>query len=158
MHSVQGGAGIFDLVNVSDLARRTEDTLALIRSRKMIPTPERVRVLLNATGQLRELIQDPEVNNHIDITRVMSALSRLLTENREGSVNGTISVIRQERRSGRQLRMLLAEDDFASRLMLQSFLSRYGECHAATNGKEAVDTVRFGLERGQRYDLICMTS
>ena len=52
--------------------------------------------------------------------------------------------------------MLLVEDDFASRLLLQTFLSRYGECHVAVNGREAVEAVRSVLERGQRYDLICM--
>src|ERR1700761_8720348 len=54
------------------------------------------------------------------------------------------------------LRMLLVEDDFTSRLMLQTFLSRYGECHVAVNGREAVEAVRSALERYQRYDLICM--
>ena len=56
----------------------------------------------------------------------------------------------------RTLRVLLVEDDFASRLLLQTFLSRYGECHIAVNGREAVDAFRAALERGQRYDLICM--
>jgi two-component system chemotaxis response regulator CheY len=48
------------------------------------------------------------------------------------------------------------EDDFASRLLLQTFLSRYGECHIAVNGREAVDAFRSASERGQPYDLICM--
>jgi two-component system, chemotaxis family, chemotaxis protein CheY len=53
-------------------------------------------------------------------------------------------------------RVLLVEDDFSSRLLLQTFLSRYGECHIAVNGKEAVEAARSALERGLRYDLICM--
>ena len=40
--------------------------------------------------------------------------------------------------------------------MLQTFLSGYGECHVAVNGREAVEAFRSVLERGQRYDLICM--
>jgi two-component system chemotaxis response regulator CheY len=52
--------------------------------------------------------------------------------------------------------VLLVEDDFASRLLLQSFLGRYGECHVAVNGREAVESFRYASERGQRYDLICM--
>jgi len=48
------------------------------------------------------------------------------------------------------------EDDFASRLLLQTFLSRYGECHVAVNGKEAVEAFRSALKRGETYDLICM--
>ena len=54
------------------------------------------------------------------------------------------------------LRVLLAEDDFSCRLLLQTFLSRYGECHVAVNGREAVEAVRCAFERGQPYDLICM--
>jgi two-component system chemotaxis response regulator CheY len=48
------------------------------------------------------------------------------------------------------------EDDFASRLLLQTFLSRYGDCHVAVNGREAVEAFRLALEQGRRYDLICM--
>jgi len=33
------------------------------------------------------------------------------------------------------MRTLIVEDDYTSRLLLQSLLSRYGECHIAVNGK-----------------------
>ena len=54
------------------------------------------------------------------------------------------------------MRTLVVEDDFTSRLVLHTFLSRFGECHIAVNGKEAVEACRSALERGQGYDLICM--
>jgi two-component system, chemotaxis family, chemotaxis protein CheY len=54
------------------------------------------------------------------------------------------------------MKTLIVEDDFTSRLVVQTFLSRYGECHIAVNGKEAVDAFRSALECGQGYDLICM--
>ncbi len=54
------------------------------------------------------------------------------------------------------LRFLLVEDDFASRLLLQSFLSRYGDCHIAVNGREAVDAFRAALDAGEAYHLVCM--
>lgn len=54
------------------------------------------------------------------------------------------------------MKTLIAEDDFTSRLFLQTVLSRYGECHIAVNGREAVEAVRTAGEDGQRYDLICM--
>jgi two-component system chemotaxis response regulator CheY len=52
--------------------------------------------------------------------------------------------------------MLLVEDDFTSRLFLQTVLTRYGECHIAVNGREAVAAFRAALESGKKYDLICM--
>ena len=51
---------------------------------------------------------------------------------------------------------LIVEDDFTARLTLQRFLSRYGECHIAVNGKEAVEAFRMANENGSGYDLICM--
>ncbi|MGD0363226.1 MAG: response regulator [Bryobacteraceae bacterium] len=54
------------------------------------------------------------------------------------------------------MKTLIAEDDLTSRLVLQTFLARYGECHIAVNGWEAVEAFRLALEAGQPYDLICM--
>ena len=54
------------------------------------------------------------------------------------------------------MKTLIVDDDFASRLLLQTVLSKYGECHIATNGWEAVDAFRRGQENGSGYDLVCM--
>jgi len=156
MHSVKGGAGVFDLVKIGELAHQTENVLALIRSREIVPTPDRVRVLLLATDRLQELIQKPGVSNQADITEALAALAGLLTDHRAPVMKDIASAVEQGRQGRGNLRMLLVEDDFASRLLLQTFLSRYGECHIAVNGREAVEAVRSALERGQRYDLICM--
>jgi two-component system, chemotaxis family, chemotaxis protein CheY len=56
----------------------------------------------------------------------------------------------------RPLRMLLVEDDFGGRLVLQTFLSRYGHCEIAVNGRDAVEMFRLTAAHGERYDLICM--
>jgi len=58
--------------------------------------------------------------------------------------------------TGHTTRVLLVEDDFATRLLLQTFLSRYGECHVAVNGKEAVAAFRAASDCGQPYRLVCM--
>jgi len=54
------------------------------------------------------------------------------------------------------MRTLIVEDDFTSRLFLQTYLSRFGECHIAINGKEAVEAFRLSQKNGKPYDLICM--
>lgn len=54
------------------------------------------------------------------------------------------------------MRTLIVEDDFTSRVLLQSFLSKYSQCHIAVNGREAVDAFRASCERGEPYHLICM--
>ena len=54
------------------------------------------------------------------------------------------------------MKTLIVEDDFTSRLLLQTVLARYGECHIAVNGKEAVAAFRIATSNGSPYNLICM--
>jgi two-component system chemotaxis response regulator CheY len=54
------------------------------------------------------------------------------------------------------MKILIAEDDFACRKLLQSFLFEYGDCFVATNGLEAVKAVKNALDEGLPYDLICL--
>jgi two-component system, chemotaxis family, chemotaxis protein CheY len=54
------------------------------------------------------------------------------------------------------MKTLIVEDDFTSRLFLQTFLSRYGETHIAVNGKEAMEAFRMATDSKSPYDLICM--
>jgi two-component system chemotaxis response regulator CheY len=57
---------------------------------------------------------------------------------------------------GGKMKTLIVEDDFTNRLLLQSLLSRYGECHIAVTGKEAVEACRTSRLHGLPYNLVCM--
>ncbi len=46
------------------------------------------------------------------------------------------------------MRILLAEDDFATRKFMISFLSKYGECDVTVDGMEAVDAFMMALVDG----------
>jgi two-component system chemotaxis response regulator CheY len=54
------------------------------------------------------------------------------------------------------MRVLIVEDDFTSRKLLQKILSPYGEADIAVNGQEAVDAFSEALEEGNPYNLVCM--
>ena len=54
------------------------------------------------------------------------------------------------------MKSLVAEDDATNRRLLQTFLSKYGGCDIAVDGKEAVSAVRRARENHQSYDLVCM--
>lgn len=54
------------------------------------------------------------------------------------------------------MKILIAEDDFASRKFMLRFLSKYGECDITVDGKEAVEAFTMALEAGEGYDLICL--
>jgi len=156
VRSIKGGAGYFDLLKIRELAHGMEEKLELIRGHRMVPTQDRIGVLLRATDRLDLLLQNPGSSNHADISAIMTALSRLSPDAAAPVAGGGATVAARVKQGGGRLRVLIAEDDFASRVILQTFLSRRGDCHVAVNGKEAVDAVRVALEQGQNYDLICM--
>jgi two-component system chemotaxis response regulator CheY len=58
--------------------------------------------------------------------------------------------------SSPRLRILIVEDDFASRLLLQKLLGRVGECHLAVDGQEGVAKFAEALTAGTPYDLVCL--
>ena len=167
VRSIKAGAAQFALVKIRELAHRMDEMLSLMRSREMAATPYRVGILLRASDRLNELIQNPAASNQADIAEIMGLLAGLPEKLRASPQKdcvtsvGASTVVGASKaepalQAGGRLRVLLVDDDFASRLLLQTFLSRYGECHIAVNGREAVDAFRSALGRGQRYDLICM--
>ncbi len=144
VHSVKGGADFCGLKKICELAHGMEDVLALIRACQLAGSPEQIRTLLRANDKLLALTQNAAASNDADISAELADLA---------GVGETALAAATSRAS---LRMLLVEDDFASRLLLQSFLSRYGECHIAVNGREAVAAFCSALERGENYQLVCM--
>jgi two-component system, chemotaxis family, chemotaxis protein CheY len=54
------------------------------------------------------------------------------------------------------MKTLIAEDDLASRLLMQKILSPYGECDIAVNGREAVEAFRLATLDGDPYELVCL--
>lgn len=54
------------------------------------------------------------------------------------------------------MRVLVVEDDFTSRKILQKILAPYGEVDIAVNGVEALEAFTQSLEDANHYDLICM--
>ena len=54
------------------------------------------------------------------------------------------------------MKVLIAEDDFASRKFMLRFFEKYGECDVTVDGKEAVEAYRMAIECGEPYDLICL--
>ncbi len=54
------------------------------------------------------------------------------------------------------MKILIVEDGFTARKLMQVYLSEYGNCYIAVNGKEAVDAVREALNADKPFDLICL--
>lgn len=64
----------------------------------------------------------------------------------------------KEKTAPGSLKILIVEDDFTSRTILDKFLSEFGNCDIASNGMEAISafTETYNSDPPQTYDLICM--
>jgi len=54
------------------------------------------------------------------------------------------------------MRILIAEDDFGSRRLLQSILEEYGDCDTAVDGEEALEAFKLAWKEKRPYSLICL--
>lgn len=54
------------------------------------------------------------------------------------------------------MRILIVEDDLASRKIMLKILSKYGECDVTVDGLEAVDAFMLAQKENKPYDLVCL--
>lgn len=54
------------------------------------------------------------------------------------------------------MRILIAEDDLASRKYLYKIISQYGDCDIVLDGLEALDAYLIAIKDESPYDLICL--
>ncbi|MDX9896916.1 MAG: chemotaxis protein CheA, partial [Desulfofustis sp.] len=66
-HSIKGGAGFMGLTTIQELSHAMENVLGMIRGKTLVPTPEIINVLLLASDQLQQMIEDIQNSNEVDI-------------------------------------------------------------------------------------------
>lgn len=76
-HSIKGGAGFMGLSGIQDLSHSMENVLGLIRSKKLIPNPEIINILLLGSDQLRSMIEDIHNSNDVDISSHVEPLNAI---------------------------------------------------------------------------------
>jgi two-component system, chemotaxis family, chemotaxis protein CheY len=54
------------------------------------------------------------------------------------------------------MNILIADDEFTSRGLLEGILSPLGSCQIVENGREVVEAVATIFKQGKRFDLICL--
>lgn len=54
------------------------------------------------------------------------------------------------------MRILVVDDDPATRKFMQKYLSKYGRCQVAENGEMAIKRFKEALAADDKYDLICL--
>lgn len=54
------------------------------------------------------------------------------------------------------MKILLAEDDFASRKFMGKILEKYGETDITVNGLEAIDAFLMAMDDDEKYDMVVL--
>lgn len=54
------------------------------------------------------------------------------------------------------MKILISEDDFASRVLLTKLLGKMGQCDVTVNGEETVRAFKLAMVAGEPYDLVCL--
>ena len=80
-HSIKGGAGFMGLTTIQELSHAMENILGMIRSKKLIPTPENINVLLLGADQLQRMVEDVQSSNDVDITEHLIPLNAIAAGN-----------------------------------------------------------------------------
>lgn len=169
-HSVKGAAGFLANDQLRQLSHAAENVLGAVRDGKIDLTPVITEILLSAVGSLKQLAAQGEQPRDFDLNRHIEDLSRILAEQNSDQValqaepGSAESNVSKDTNVGKadvgnpaaRLRILLVEDDFTSRVILQGLLRAYGDCHIAVNGREAVEAFRATCCSSDSYDLICM--
>lgn len=58
--------------------------------------------------------------------------------------------------SGGNMRILIVDDDYVSRVKLKSLMSDFGDCDSVPNGQLAIEMFKLAYEEQLPYDLITM--
>jgi two-component system chemotaxis response regulator CheY len=141
LHKIKGESGIVGIEEIRELCRQAEFALEELLGN------ERSEMLLR-------------FKHWLDV-----ALQRVRGEAAGASYEHTVECrtdneYRPQEQAGTEsssgLKILIVEDDFASRKLLQVYLSELGDCFVAVNGREAVEAVKCALDESMPYDLTCL--
>lgn len=95
-HSIKGGAGFMGLTTIKGLAHSLENVLDLIRNKELLPTPNRISVLLRGFDKLESLMSDIQTSNDEDVSEYIDALENItkssLAEDEQDIVNSLLDL------------------------------------------------------------------
>ena len=80
IHSVKGAAGFLGLSVLNELAHNAENVLNRVRNKQLSPTHEVIDILLRASDELLNLINNIDTSNEQDVSSHVQALQRIIDQ------------------------------------------------------------------------------
>ena len=173
-HSIKGDAHILGFDQISAYAHKAENLLSSIRDQSIEIEKSSIDQLLYNLDMIRTKLENIRKSDiqYVDISiseneGVLFQPIHNESKNKE-IVLDLIDTSEKPKTSQltfqipssfvEGLKILIVEDDFSSRTILLDFLSKYGHCHVANDGLEAIQAFTSTYEETPPapYDLICM--
>lgn len=154
-HSLKGGAGFLNLGTIKELAHKIENVLDLVRSRELVPNPEIVNILLLSFDKLRELVNDVEASQRVDISDFVVSLAGLTSATLPQEQKQSMVKTRDIKLPGGRVVMQSTEFDLAQAAKGGNFiyLVEYDLIHDVQRlGKTPLDIIRNMLTSGTIVD------
>jgi two-component system chemotaxis response regulator CheY len=163
LHSVKGAAGYLGFDPLRQLSHLAESVIAEARDGRLALSVSDAEVLLAAVDRMSQMVAGRQPQADIQFRKELASLNAILCP----PTNSPPLELKSSKRLPspddltdppylRRLRVLVVEDDFVCRVVLQGLLSKYGDCHIAVNGREAIEAFRAARLAGRGYDLICL--
>lgn len=162
LHKLKGEAGIVGVEEIYEFCHQAEFAVDELSDDERSDMLLRVKDWLDAafqhlTGETTSASCEHTSESTTGSEYKPGQQSTIESGSRRGDSSlGSASPKQEARRSPAGLKILIAEDDFTCRKLLQTFLSEYGDCFVAINGHEAVEAVREALDEARPYDLVCL--
>lgn len=182
-HTIKGNSRMLGFTRLGDFTHKAEDLMSLVRAGDLAINPAIVRALTRAVDVFVDVLE--EIRESGEDGYDYAPVAKMIEEAAQGKApppkNASAAqkptpeaapapkpvaepkpaVAKSEPRKAAEcvsggIKMLVVEDDFASRLMLTKFLTRFGEVHVAVNGSEAVEGVETACREGEPYKFVCM--
>ena len=162
-HSVKGAAGYLHDDSLKRLTHASESVLSEVRQGHIELSSALAEALLSAVDRMQQMVGDGGGRRDVAYSAELAGLNAILYPPGRPAPEAEKADDRRAARAvpdgpprARRLKVLLVEDDFTSRVLLQGLLARHGECHVAVSGREAVDAFGAARQAGSGYDLVCM--
>lgn len=169
IHSVKGNAGMLGFMELSAFAHKVEDVFSDVRAGQRNVDKPLADVLLVCLDRIRDSLTEigassedpggyePELARLAELEGVARVSDDAAPAPAAGDAPAAEAAAQETEKAPRRLKALVVEDDFYSRMLLMNLLEKYGECHAAKNGLEAIEAFVGSFDDGaEPYDVIFM--
>lgn len=152
-HTIKGSGAMFGFQEVADFTHKIETFIDSLRKGDCAYSIELTDSFLAGRDQILQMIENPgagaKEEAELEKSNILLQIAIILSG--ESVKEEEVPEIRPE-----QLKILIVEDEFTSRFILQNFLSEYGTPHVAVDGYEAISAIKKAIAENNPYTLVCL--